>query len=155
MAGRRASGLSLSRPGADWLTDDPTEPTLAFLPSRLWIIGLGNLGQAFAWALASLPYADRHEVQMILQDFDRIGASNESILLLSFAADIDRRKARVVGEWLEARGFDIYLNERRFRAWTRRAEDEPGASGPAPRPASTMRPNPGFSSAARARAVAA
>jgi hypothetical protein len=128
MAGRRTSGLSLWRPGADWLMDDPTEPALAFLPSRLWIIGLGNLGQAFAWTLASLPYADRHEVQLILQDFDRIGASNESTSLLSCAADIERRKARVVGEWLEARGFDVYLNERRFGAWTRRAESEPSVA---------------------------
>jgi hypothetical protein len=128
MAGRRTSGLSLWRPGADWLTDDPTEPALAFLPSRLWIIGLGNLGQAFAWALAALPYADRREVQMILQDFDRMGVSNESTSLLSFAADIGRRKARVVGEWLEAVGFDICLNERRFGPWTKRAEDEPGVA---------------------------
>jgi hypothetical protein len=128
MAGRRASGLSLWRPGADWLTQDQTEPVLAFLPSRLWIIGLGNLGQALAWALAVLPYADRREVQMILQDFDRIGASNESTSLLSFAADIGRRKARVAGEWLEGYGFDIYLNERRFGPWTKRGEDEPGVA---------------------------
>lgn len=128
MAGRRASGLSLWRPGADWLADDPTEPALAFLPSRLWFIGLGNLGQAFAWALASLPYADRHEVQLILQDFDRIGASNESTSLLSFTTDTKRRKARVVGEWLEARGFDTYLDERRFGAWTRRGGEEPGVA---------------------------
>lgn len=128
MAGRRASGLSLWRPGTDWLNPDQTEPALAYLPSRLWIIGLGNLGQAFAWALAILPYSDRREVQMILQDFDHIGASNESTSLLSFAADNGRRKARVVGEWLEAIGFDIYLSERRFGPWTKRGEDEPGVA---------------------------
>jgi hypothetical protein len=128
MAGRRAPGLSLWRPGADWLVDDPTEPDLAFLPSRLWIIGLGNLGQAFAWAVAVLPYADRHDVQLVVQDFDRITASNESTSLLSFATDIDRRKARVVAEWLEARGFEMFVNELRFGAWTRRAEHEPGVA---------------------------
>lgn len=128
MAGRRALGLSLWRPGADWLTDDVTEPMLTFLPSRLWIIGLGNLGQAFAWALACLPYEDRRELQLILQDFDRIAASNESTSLLSFAANIDDRKARVVAKWLEARGFDTSINERRFGAWTRRGEDEPGVA---------------------------
>jgi hypothetical protein len=128
MAGRRASGLSLCRPGADWLVDDPTEPDLAFLPSRLWIIGLGNLGQAFAWALAVLPYADRHEVELVVQDFDRITASNESTSLLSFATDIDRRKERVLAEWLEARGFETFVNELRFGAWTRRAEHEPGVA---------------------------
>jgi hypothetical protein len=128
MAGRRALGLSLWHRGADWLADDATEPVLTFLPSRLWIIGLGNLGQAFAWALASLPYADRHEVKLILQDFDRMAASNESTSLLSLAADIDRRKARVVADWLEARGFETFLNERRFGTWTRRGEDEPGVA---------------------------
>ena len=125
MAGRRPLGLSLWCPGANWLADGPTEQTLSLLPSRLWIIGLGNLGQAFAWALASLPYADHHEVQMILQDYDRIATSNESTSLLSFASDNGRRKARVVGAWLEALGFDIYVNERRFGPWTKRGEDEP------------------------------
>ena len=71
MAGRRPAGLSLWRPDADWLACDLTEPALAFLPSRLWLIGLGNLGQAFAWALAVLPYGDRRDVQIVLQDFDR------------------------------------------------------------------------------------
>lgn len=128
MASRRPSGLSLWRPGADWLMDDATEPTLSFLPSRLWIIGLGNLGQAFALALASLPYADRQKVQLVLQDFDRMVASNESSSPLAFAADRDRRKARVVAEWLDARGFETYVNERRFGVWTRRAEDEPNVA---------------------------
>jgi hypothetical protein len=34
----------------------------------------------------------------------------------------------VVGDWLEARGFDTFLNERRFGPWTRRGGDEPGAA---------------------------
>jgi hypothetical protein len=67
-------------------------------------------------------------VQIILQDFDRIAVSNESTSLLAFVDDIDRRKARVVSEWMEVRGFDTYVNERRFGAWTRRGEDEPGAA---------------------------
>ena len=128
MAGRRSSGLSLWRPGADWLMEDPTEVSVGYLPSRLWIIGLGNLGQGFAWALAALPYENHEEVQMILQDFDRIGESNESTSVLSFAGDVNRRKARVVGEWLERRGFQIYLNERRFGPWTRRGDTEPSAA---------------------------
>jgi hypothetical protein len=128
MAGRRSSGLSLWRPGADWLLNDDTESALAFLPSRLWIIGLGNLGQAFAWALACLPYQSRQDVQFVLQDFDRVVSSNESTSLLAFARDIGRRKARVVADWLDARGFDTYVNERRFGSWTRRGEEEPGVA---------------------------
>jgi len=128
MAGHRAAGLSLWHPGADWLALDLTEPALAYLPSRLWIIGLGNLGQAFAWLSASLPYDDRSQVQLVLQDFDRIALSNDSTSLLSFTPDIGRRKTRVVAEWLEARGFETLLEERRFGPWTRRAEHEPGAA---------------------------
>jgi hypothetical protein len=128
MAGRRPAGMSLWRPGADWLVEDQAEPRVAFLPSRLWLIGLGNLGQAFAWALASLPYGDRGAVQLVLQDFDRITASNESTSLLSFISGKNRKKARVVAEWMEARGFETFINERRFGEWTKRGEDEPGAA---------------------------
>jgi hypothetical protein len=128
MAGRRPAGLSLWRPGSDWLVSDLSEPVLAYLPSRLWLIGLGNLGQAFAWLLASLPYEDPTQVQLVLQDFDRIARSNESTSLLSFTADIGRRKCRTVGDWLDARGFDTFLEERRFGSSTRRSDHEPGAA---------------------------
>lgn len=125
MAGRRSAGLSLWRPGADWRTSDPEEPLLTYLPSSLWLIGLGNLGQAFAWLLACLPYADRTQVQLLLQDFDRVAPSNDSTSLLSFLRDVGRRKTRVIAEWLDALGFDTFLVERGFGPSTVRAFDEP------------------------------
>ena len=128
MAGRRAAGLSLWRPGADWLAADPTEPALTYLPSKLWLIGLGNLGQAFAWLLACLPYADRAQVQLLLHDFDRLAPSNDSTSLLSLLRDVGRHKTRVVAEWLEERGFETFLDERRFGLWTTRAPDEPNVA---------------------------
>jgi hypothetical protein len=128
MAGRRATGLSLWQPGADWLAADATEPALSYLPSRLWLIGLGNLGQAFAWLLACLPYRDRQEVELVLQDFDRIAPSNDSTSILSFLGDVGRRKSRCVSDWLEARGFSTLLEERRFGEQTRRTPDEPGVA---------------------------
>ena len=67
---------------ADWLAGDPSEPALAFLPSRLWLIGLGNLGQAFAWLLACLPYGDRSRVDVVLQDFDLLARKREYITLI-------------------------------------------------------------------------
>lgn len=127
-AGRRPLGLSLWNPGSDWLAPDASEPALAYLPSRLWFIGLGNLGQAFAWLLASLPYPDPAQVHVVLQDFDRIALSNDSTSLLSFTRDVDHRKARVTAEWLEARGFETFIEERRFGKWTRRAEHEPAVA---------------------------
>jgi hypothetical protein len=128
MAGRRSAGMSLWNPGADWLSADPSEPALAFLPARLWLIGLGNLGQAFAWVLACLPFSDRKQIQLMLQDFDDVAPSNDSTSLLSFLCDIDRRKARVVADWLEARGFVAFLDERRFGDWTRRGPEEPAVA---------------------------
>lgn len=125
MAGRRSLGLSLWQPGADWLANDASEPALTYLPSSLWLVGLGNLGQAFAWLLGCLPYANRKDVEFVLQDFDRIGPSNDSTSLLSVSEDVEQRKTRVVSEWLETRGFTTTLEERRFGPATRRAHDEP------------------------------
>jgi hypothetical protein len=125
MAGRRAAGMSLWRPDGDWLAPDDSEPPLSFLPSRLWLIGLGNLGQAFAWLLACLPYEDRSQVELLLQDFDQVVPSNHSTSLLSFLHDVGRRKCRMVADWLEERGFVTFLNERYFGPWTRRGPDEP------------------------------
>ncbi|MGX7896046.1 hypothetical protein [Tsuneonella sp. HG222] len=128
MAGRRASGLSIWNPSAPWLDHDSTEPTLRYLPSRLWLIGLGNLGQAFAWALASLPYPEGADTMLMLQDFDKMAESNDSTSLLAVPDQPAVMKTRWVGEWLERRGFEVRLEERRFGAWTRRHQLEPGVA---------------------------
>lgn len=65
------------------------------LPSRLWIIGLGNLGKRVCWILAALPYADPRAVQLVLQDLGRISESNRSMSLLAFGGGIPLRKARI------------------------------------------------------------
>ncbi len=128
MACRRSLGLSLWQPGRNWLDRAEDGPELSFLPSRLWLVGLGNLGQAYAWLLASLPYKDRAEVELFLQDFDRLAMSNDSTSVLSSEPDIGRMKTRVVSEWLEARGFHTRMIERRFSAASTRSEEEPGAA---------------------------
>ncbi|HZW06079.1 MAG TPA: hypothetical protein VFF65_03060 [Phycisphaerales bacterium] len=128
MAGRREFGMSLWRPGHDWLVADTTEPSLAYLPSRLWLIGLGNLGQAFAWLLGTLPYPRAGEVELVLQDFDVVGPSNDSTSLLSHLQDVGRKKTRMVAEWLEERGFKTVLDEHRFSASTRRGDDDPAVA---------------------------
>lgn len=128
MAGKRASGLSLWEPSGDWAAGKPDEPALAFLPSRLWLIGLGNLGQAYAWLLACLPYDDPAEVELMLQDFDRIAESNDSTSLLTSSRAIGRMKTRWVARWLERRRFITFLEERRFGEGTQRHGAEPGAA---------------------------
>lgn len=127
-AGRRAAGVSLWNPAQDWQSVDPDEPSLSYLPSRLWLIGMGNLGQAFAWLLTCLPYHNRRDTEYLLQDFDRIAPSNDSTSLLSFFGDVGRRKARCVADWLEGRGFTTTLEERRFGEHTRRSPNEPGVA---------------------------
>lgn len=128
MAGRRASGLSIWSPGTPWADPDPTEPTLRHLPTKLWLIGLGNLGQAFAWCLASLPYAEGSDRTLMLQDFDKMAVSNDSTSLLAVLDQPVAMKTRWVGDWLEKRGFDVRHEERRFGGWTQRHHLEPGAA---------------------------
>lgn len=128
MAGRREFGMSLWHPGRDWLTVDASEPSLVYLPSKLWLVGLGNLGQAFAWLLATLPYPPNSNVEVVLQDFDVVAKSNDSTSLLSCLKNVGRKKTRIVAEWLEERGFKTTLDERRFSACTRRSDDEPGVA---------------------------
>lgn len=128
MAGRRASGLSLWRPGADWTLNDDTEPAITYLPSRLWLIGLGNLGQAYLWMLGALDYASRKEVELVLQDFDRVAESNDSTSLLSNLGLVGEIKTRAMSTWLERQGFRTYLEERRFGAHSHRAPDEPAVA---------------------------
>jgi hypothetical protein len=128
MAGRRAAGLSLWRPTADWLSQDDTEVGLAFLPSMLWVIGLGNLGQAYVWLLACLPYGDPSDLELMLQDYDRITLSNDSTSVLTCRGMVGSMKTRAVAGWLEKKGFRVTVEERRFGEWTRRAPHEPAVA---------------------------
>ncbi len=126
VAGRQALGLSLWCPGreADWLQPDENEPVLAYLPSRLWLIGLGHLGQAYLWGLGLLPYRDPAAVALVLQDIDVITESTESTSILTDAAMIGQRKTRAMAAWAERRGFATSLQERVFDAdFTRQAEE--------------------------------
>ncbi|MBB3302861.1 hypothetical protein FHT72_006808 [Rhizobium sp. BK077] len=127
LAGRRPAGLSLWNPDADW-SYDVGEPELTYLPASLWLIGLGNLGQAYAWAIASLDFDGAQKAKLMLQDIDRIGVSNHSTSLLSFPKDAGARKTRVLAEWLEQRGFETMLEERLFGDWSRRTVSEPGVA---------------------------
>ena len=138
VAGRRSTGLSLWEPHCDW-RDEPAygEPCL-YLPKRLWLIGLGHLGQAYAWALGLLPYEHYSDVNLVLQDCDTIVKANRSTGMLSDDSSIGHRKTRAVAARLEALGFNTAITERRFDSATRRSVNEPGVAlvgvdDPAPR----------------------
>ncbi|MGM3412437.1 hypothetical protein [Ralstonia holmesii] len=126
-AGHRSVGMSLWNPlaVADWRDNAHKGPVLAYLPKSLWLIGLGHLGQAYAWTLGMLPYPADGRPHLVLQDFDKATKSNLSTCLLLWAADLNKHKVRAVASCLEAAGFTTALVERRFGAGHRVMVDEP------------------------------
>jgi hypothetical protein len=127
MAGKRAAGFSLWSPGTDWTEAGHEEPALAYLPSRLWLIGLGNLGQAYSWLLGCLPYPPGG-LELVLQDYDQLARSNDSTSVLTHLNGLGWMKTRWAAEWLEARGIRTCIEERRFGDWSRRQLDEPAVA---------------------------
>lgn len=125
-AGRRSIGISLWTPGAPWQEESEDEPLLTMLPSRYWVLGLGHLGQAFLWNLSLLPFGDGSNVELVLQDRDRIAPANESTSVLTFDGATGTKKTRTVAAWCDRLGFETHIVERRFTAGTMREEDEPG-----------------------------
>ncbi len=126
-AGHRSVGMSLWNPltVADWRADAHKGPSLAYLPQSLWLVGLGHLGQAYAWTLGMLPYPVEGRPHLVLQDFDRGAESNLSTCLLMSAADLRKYKVRTVATRLESAGFTTALVERRFGAGHRGMTGEP------------------------------
>jgi hypothetical protein len=129
-AGRRSVGLSLWNPApqADWLAAPGEEPELRLLPSRLWLIGLGHLGQAYLWTLGLLPYDRPADLSLVLQDVDIITPSTESTSVLSDATLIGQKKTRAMAAWAERRGFVTAIHERLFDGSFRRQPDEPSVA---------------------------
>lgn len=128
LAGRRPSGLSLWNPGADWLAADQTEPTIELLPDALWLIGLGNLGQAYLWILGALPYPGTDVLTLVLQDYDNVTVANESTSILTWPKMVGEKKTRAMARWAENRGFKAILEERPFGSWSRRGPSDPNVA---------------------------
>ena len=124
-AGRREAGLSLWRPELHWRDDAATGPAVDRFPASLWLIGLGNLGQAYLWTLGLLPFAEPADVHLVMQDFDVLAQSNESTSLLTSGDVLGMHKTRAMARWAERRGFKITIVERRFGANFRVSADEP------------------------------
>ncbi|MBB4398488.1 hypothetical protein [Bradyrhizobium sp. ERR14] len=125
-ATRRPVGLSLWRPDLD-ITDPEALGTLVqYLPQSLWVLGLGHLGNAYLWSLATLPYADPKAAQFALFDFDKVVKDNVETGVLFASAFISQFKAHACGQWLNERGFDqSRLVERRFDTTFNLQDGEP------------------------------
>lgn len=115
-AGYRPVGGSLwdIEASASWLHRSSDGPCLSFLPTGAWLAGLGHLGQAYAWNLMLLPYADPEELSLVLQDFDTVTEATTSTGMLAQTSAIGHRKTRMVSQLLERRGYQTQLVERRF-----------------------------------------
>lgn len=120
-ATHRTSVLSLWEP---WVQNgDLQGPDFVSLPNKLWLVGLGHLGQGIAWNLLTLPMnSERH---IILQDDQTIGVENEPTGLLVREIDIHGKKCRSVAHWFEAAGWITSLIERRHHGETSMANDPP------------------------------
>ena len=126
IVGHRSVGMSLWEPSTNgnWLQSDPG-PSLEVLPSKLWLIGLGHLGQAYLWTLGFLPYPKDSKVQLVLQDFDKLEIANDSTSLLTNSSIIGKMKTRAMADWCEDRGFTPMILERKFSGDFAINSDEP------------------------------
>lgn len=108
-----------------WPSDDAPLFSEVFLPGAVWLVGLGNLGQAFMWALSSLPYADPREVSLVLQDCDKVSEENWGTSVLVKSETYGALKTKVVEQWAVARGFDVRRVDRRLLSGDRLEDDDP------------------------------
>lgn len=123
-AGRRDITLSLWEPAAvDPMTAQGKRVT--WLPSEWTLLGLGHLGQANAWGISFLPYAEPTRVRIRLQDIDHVTKATMSTGLVTFDSDVGKMKTRVVATALERAGLSTTIVEQRLVAGDRVHDDEP------------------------------
>ena len=113
-ARRRTIGLSLWRPELNFADVNAIGPPVEWLPGEAWVLGLGHLGNAYLWALGTLPYETPSEARFFLNDYDSVEYENIETGLLFTYADKNQTKTRTCSTWLEHRGFQTRLLERRF-----------------------------------------
>jgi hypothetical protein len=124
-AARRTVGLSLWRPDLDIGEAEALGLPVEFLPGAMWVLGLGHLGNAYLWSLATLPYEEPSAVEFALFDFDKVEKDNVETGVLLTADDVDSFKAHACNAWLRRHKFKARLVERRFDATFRVQAQEP------------------------------
>jgi hypothetical protein len=127
-AGRRRQVLSLWSPGLSHSSTCEMGPSFAqvYLPTQLWLVGLGNLGQAYLWSLSQLPYPACNEALLFLQDDQKIGRENWGTSVLVERGRYNVLKTRVCEEWAIGRGFEVRRIDRRMDENLFRSDREPG-----------------------------
>lgn len=125
-ARRRTVALSLWRPDLSVSNPDALGFPVEFLPREAWLLGLGHLGNAYLWALGTLPYPMPRHVRFYLNDFDMVEDTNLETGVLFEPGDEGTLKTRVLDDWLKTVGFDTRFLERRFDEYFRKQQGEPG-----------------------------
>jgi hypothetical protein len=97
-----------------------------YLPTALWLVGLGNLGQAYLWSLTLLPYARPEDVLLFFQDDQNVGRENWGTSVLVQKGRNTVLKTRVAEEWAISRGFQVRRVDRRLSGRLTRSDLEPG-----------------------------
>jgi len=92
-------------------------PEFLFAPAGWWLIGLGHLGQAYAWTLSHLPYRSPELVEVFLQDTEATSLANHSTSVLT-PRKTKVPKTRLVADYLDRSGFQSRIVERRMSAET-------------------------------------
>jgi hypothetical protein len=117
-AGRRAITLSL------WNPADPSRAGPAGVSgiASSWLVGLGHLGQAYAWTLGFMRPPNE---TFYLQDFDTVTKSSLSTSMLCVPRDVTRPKIEVVDEWLTRRGYKTHHVRRLFDSQQRVGVGDP------------------------------
>jgi hypothetical protein len=122
IAVRRKYSYNVWDPGSPSIVADAR---LRRLPSKLWLLGLGNLGQATLFTIGLLPYVDTSSVHLLLNDIDTCAPENLPVQILTRPDWLGRKKARCTADWAERTGFSTSLDERSFTSKTAPVDDEP------------------------------
>jgi hypothetical protein len=124
-AGKSAQGLSLWSPDLGENGFNTPGPDQFYFPLDFWLIGLGNLGQAYLWSLSILPFPQPDRVLLFLQDDDLVQKENWGTSILVKRGHYGDLKTRIAEEWVVARGFRARRLDRRLDDTLRRTDHEP------------------------------
>jgi hypothetical protein len=123
--GQDVSGISLWRPDLQWNASEAQGPIPHSFPNKIWALGLGHLGQAYAWVIGHFPFKTPGELEVKLQDDDKVVLGNLDSGMLSEFESIGKPKTRIVAGWLERRGITTRIVERKYDAHYVRQEQDP------------------------------
>ncbi|MCA0364682.1 MAG: ThiF family adenylyltransferase [Bacteroidetes bacterium] len=85
-------------------------PNKVKFPPKIWLVGLGHLGQAYLWTLLHF----KNDFEVLLQDFDKLGAENLGSQIISFEKQIGKHKTRICADFLDNAGISNKIIEKRF-----------------------------------------